>query len=153
MLRGMGSVSAAIALLLASLAYAGCGDDSDGVGRNGGDGEGQASGAASWPLGRWEGELHQKDLQPFMVWATVGSLSEANENRVRYSGLDCRGGWTPLGGDAGIFRFREEITSGRSEKCKGVGVVTMRRLTGNRAAYSFRGGGVESRGVLTSRGG
>lgn len=138
------SASVALGLLVLVLgAGLGCGEDSDGGGSTGGE-----KTSASWALGRWEGELRQQGLKPFRVWATVASLEEAGGNRVRYSGLDCRGRWTPLGGDAGVYRFREEITSGRSDKCKGVGVVTLRRVPGSRALYTFRGGGVESQGLL-----
>jgi hypothetical protein len=146
--RSRAGIRASIALGLLVLVLGagfGCGEDSDAGGSTGGGGE-KASGG--WALGHWQGELQQKGLKPFRVWATVASLEGASGNRVRYSGLDCRGRWTPLGGEAGAYRFREEITSGRSDKCKGVGVVTLRRAPGSRALYVFRGGGVESQGVL-----
>lgn len=138
MRRRIGSGLVALAIALAAFAVAGCGGSDEG----GGD----------WALGSWHGRLHQAGMAPFQVWATVGSLEDPAENRVRYSGLACRGTWTPLGGDGEVRRFRETITAGRSEACKGVGIVTLRRDGENRAAYSFRGDGVESRGVLTSGG-
>jgi hypothetical protein len=152
MTRGSGSVSAAVVLLLAALASAGCGEESEDSASQSRPETGKQPAPAEmgrWTLGRWEGELHQQGLQPFMVWARVGSLSEAAANQVRYSGLGCRGRWTALGGTKSVYRFREEIGSGRSEKCKGFGIVTLRRLPSGRTAYSFRGGGVESRGVLS----
>ena len=50
------------------------------------------------------------------------------------------------------YRFREVIDRGRGGTCKGVGVV---RLTpdGDFLEYRFRGGGVESHGVLSRVGG
>jgi hypothetical protein len=150
----MARILAGFALLAVVLVAAGgCGDDSgsnranDGSGPSGAEDASTPSGA--WTLGRWEGELGQKGLAPFMVWATVRSLEDANANGVRYSGLGCRGRWVPLGGGGGTYRFREEITAGRSETCKGVGIVTLRRLDGEQAAYTFRGGGIESQGTLT----
>jgi quercetin dioxygenase-like cupin family protein len=133
------------ATLLAGLSLAlftalgGCGEE--------GDSE-AASSAGEWVVGSWRGELRQEDMDPFEAWATVKSLQDAAANRVRYSGLDCRGTWTPLGGDGDVYRFRERITAGRSETCKGVGTVTLRRRDDERLAYVFRGGGVESRGLL-----
>lgn len=146
-----------IAFLVVALLAAGCG---------GGDGSRSTAGTDcrqrptsakiavacdSWVLGRWRGELTQKGLNPFMVWATVRSLAQAKANRVHYSGLDCRGRWVPLGGEGDSFRFREEITAGRSEECKGVGIVTLRHRAPDRVGYVFRGGGIESHGVLARR--
>lgn len=132
--------AALAAALLACATLAACGDGDDG-GATSGD-------AADWVLGAWSGVLHQEGMDPFRVWAQVRSLRSAARNTVRYSGLDCRGTWAPLGGDGEAFRFREVITAGRSRTCKGAGIVTLRR-DGDRIAYRFRGGGVESRGVLS----
>jgi quercetin dioxygenase-like cupin family protein len=132
----------ALGLTLLALAAAGCGDDSE-TGTAAADTD-----AGRWTIGSWQGELHQRGMAPFHVRATVRSLEGAADNHVRYSGLDCRGTWTPLGGDESVYRFRERITAGRSEACKGVGTVTLAEEGGGRLSYTFRGGGVESRGTL-----
>ncbi len=135
---------AAIAILIAVAPLAllaGCGDDGNG------NGSGEKESDTAWVLGDWTATLHQAGMPPFRVWAEVRSLDDAAENDVRYSGLECRGTWTPLGGDGDSFRFRETIESGHSEACKGVGVVSLRREEPG-LAYRFRGGGVESRGLL-----
>lgn len=141
-----GSALAVFALLTAFLVMAGCGEDS---GSEPSATAGKVATSGGWTVGRWRGELTQAGLRPFTVWATVRSLEDASANHVRYSGLGCRGRWVPLGGDGTVYRFREEITAGRSKTCKGVGVVTLRRLAGRRIAYVFRGGGIESQGMLT----
>jgi hypothetical protein len=99
-------------------------------------------------LGRWEGELRQKGLKPFRVTARIASLDDPKQNRVSYSGIDCAGNWTYLG-DGESFRFREVIDRGEGGQCKGTGTVTVTPTPGGRLIYRFRGGGIESRGVLT----
>lgn len=150
------SAAAAIAVAI-PLTGAGCGDD------GGGEGAAAPSSEGAWVLGAWTGELQQRGMSPFRVRATVRSLDDAQLNDVRYSGLDCRGTWAPLGAEGPSFRFRETITSGRSDRCKGVGTVSLRREPahdpgtaasdrGRRLLYLFRGGGVESRGYLRPQG-
>ena len=46
------------------------------------------------------------------------------------------------------MRFSEDIDSGKSKTCKGVGQVTLIR-EGARLRYRFSGGGVVSRGLLS----
>ena len=128
--------------LASSFLLAGCGEEGENTAS-------EATTEPSWVLGSWSGELHQRGMRPFRVWAVVRSLHHSAANSVRYSGLDCRGTWKPLGGGAEAFRFRETITSGRSEACKGVGIVHLRRGEGG-LRYRFTGGGVESRGLLRS---
>jgi branched-chain amino acid transport system substrate-binding protein len=100
-------------------------------------------------VGEWSGRLSQEGMAPFRVWATIRSLAGGAGNRVRYSGLDCRGTWTPLRRRGSAYRFRENITAGRSDACKGTGTVTL-RPTGDPDAlrYRFRGGGVTSHGTI-----
>ncbi len=98
--------------------------------------------------GSWSGLLRQRGMQPFRVWATIASPSGSAGNRVRYSGLDCRGSWTGLG-RRGAHRFTEVISAGTSEACKGRGTVTLTPTADpNALGYVFHGGGVTSRGVL-----
>jgi len=86
----------------------------------------------------------------------IRSLRSPARNPVRYSGLACTGTWRYLGKDGDTFRFRERISSGRSRqagtgsrKCKGLGTVTLRPIGRDRLDYTFRGGGVTSRGTLS----
>jgi hypothetical protein len=100
-------------------------------------------------LGTWHGTLHQKGTAPFTVTATIRGLGTSAHNTVRYSGLDCRGTWRYLGRSGRAYRFRETITAGRSNACKGVGTVALTPRPGGKLGYVFRGGGVVSRGTLT----
>jgi branched-chain amino acid transport system substrate-binding protein len=103
-------------------------------------------------VGRWSGRLRQPGLAPFRVWALIESPEGRAGNRVRYSGLNCRGSWAALPRTGSAYRFREQITSGSSETCKGVGTVTLRRTENpNTLRYSFHGGGVHSTGLLRRR--
>ena len=110
----------------------------------------EAQGAASFLLGRWSGELRQTGLRPFRVEAEIRSLSGSARNSVAYTGINCRGHWTYLGTRGDRSRFREVIDRGRGGKCKGVGEVTLGR-EGERLRFTFKGGGVESRGILSRR--
>jgi hypothetical protein len=135
---GLTRAAVATAAVLAALA-AGCGDD---------DEPAQAPERASPPAelrGTWGGRLTQRDLDPFRVRVTIEG---PDGNPVRYSGLDCSGTWHYLGPRGDSFRFRETIDAGRSDTCKGVGVVTV-TPAGGRLRYDFRGGGVESMGLLS----
>jgi hypothetical protein len=104
----------------------------------------------SFLLGRWSGELKQSQLPPFRVMAEIRSLSRSARNSVAYTGINCGGRWTYLGRRGDTYRFRETIDRGRGGKCKGVGEVSLRR-EGGRLRFTFKGGGVESRGVLLRR--
>jgi hypothetical protein len=98
--------------------------------------------------GTWHGELHQAGLKPFTVTVTIRSLHDARRNPVRYSGLDCTGTWAYQGARSGRFRFREVITAGRSDTCKGAGTVSLVPLSAAALGYRFSGGGVTSAGVI-----
>lgn len=99
--------------------------------------------------GSWSGLLRQRGMRPFRVWATIASPAGDAGNRVRYSGLDCRGRWNALARRRGAYRFTEVITAGGSDACKGRGTVTLTPTADpNALRYVFRGGGVTSRGVL-----
>jgi hypothetical protein len=98
--------------------------------------------------GEWHGRLAQRGMPSFTVTSTIRSLHDARRNTVRYSGLDCSGTWTFLGARGSSFRFREVITAGKSETCKGAGTVTLVPLTANALHYRFAGGGVVSAGII-----
>ena len=153
---------ASLGTALAIGVLAGCGDDSD----EGEPGQTVTSGGADFRiLGTWEGELRQKRLAPFRVTATIGDLDDPAANTVHYTGIDCGGNWTFLGGatvaatkvvgeveittSTTRYPFREVINRGAGGECKGVGKVTLTPTGANRVFYEFRGGGVESTGVLS----
>jgi hypothetical protein len=98
--------------------------------------------------GTWHGELHQAGLKSFTVAVTIRSLHDARRNPVRYSGLDCTGTWAYLGARSGRFRFREVITAGKSDTCKGAGTVSLVPLSAAALRYRFSGGGVTSAGII-----
>lgn len=100
--------------------------------------------------GTWTGTLTQKMTPPFTVTATIRSFDRFTaKNAVRYGApLRCGGHWRFLGNKDGVFRFRETITSGDSDTCKGSGTVRLTWKGGNRATYAFTGGGVTSTGTL-----
>lgn len=127
-----------LAAMLALALLAGCGDDS---GSDGGLSDFEIKGA-------WKGELIQKGLDPFTVTSTIRNLDDPAANTVHYTGIDCGGNWTFLGRDGMAYRFREVIDRGAGEVCKGVGVVTLTPETEDTVAYEFRGGGIESWGIL-----
>ena len=102
-------------------------------------------------LGRWKGTLHQRNVRPFVVTATIRGFDALSRNTVRYTGITCSGHWTYLTRKGRSYEFREVITSGRGGKCKGAGGVTLTQVSAHRANYVFRGGGVVSRGVLRRR--
>lgn len=134
--------STALALAFSGVVLGACGGSASGTSSS------SPPPAARFVLGRWHGELQQRGLAPFQVAVTVGSLSSSAANRVRYSGLGCGGHWTYLGTSGATVRFREDIDSGRSSKCKGTGLITLNR-EGPRLHYKFSGGGVVSLGVLS----
>lgn len=138
-------------LLVAAALLVGCGDD---------DGE---QGATTGPTtteaqtgyditGSWRGKLSQKGLAPFTVVATIGSLEDPSQNTVRYTGIDCGGNWTYLGREGAAFRFNEVIDRGAGGNCKGAGDVYLTPFGPDGVDYLFRGGGVESAGVLKRTG-
>ena len=132
----------ALALAIAALA-AGCGGD---------DTEDQATEPALEAgydiTGSWSGTLRQKGLEPFRVDATISSLESPAQNTVSYTGIDCQGNWTYKGREGAAFRFREVIDRGEGGDCKGVGTVVLTPFSNQGVDYTFRGGGVESAGVL-----
>jgi hypothetical protein len=98
--------------------------------------------------GTWHGPLRQAGLKPFTVTVTIRSLHDSRRNPVRYSGLDCTGTWAFLGSAGGSLRFREVITAGKSDTCKGSGTVTLVPLSAGALRYRFSGGGISSAGVI-----
>jgi hypothetical protein len=132
----------AFAAVSALLMLAACGEDASAPPKSNGGGD------AALLVGRWSGDLHQSGLKPFRVEADVRSLEPSARNTVSYTGIDCGGHWTYLGARGPDYRFREVIDRGRGGKCKGVGEVTLQRQGHDRLQYTFRGGGVESHGVL-----
>jgi hypothetical protein len=109
-------------------------------------------------IGTWKGTLRQKGLKPFRVTAVIRSLENDRRNAVSYTGIDCAGSWTFEGRYANssvpdeiteTYAFREVIDRGEGERCKGTGTVSLTPTQGGRLEYRFRGGGIESRGVLT----
>lgn len=100
--------------------------------------------------GTWTGTLTQKQTPPFTVTATIRSFNRFTaKNPVRYGApLHCRGRWRYLDDKNGVYRFRETITAGDSDTCKGSGTVSVTWKGGNRATYKFTGGGVTSTGTL-----
>jgi hypothetical protein len=129
---------AAVALL------AGCGDDETSTGPSGDP--------IAAVAGTWAGTLHQKSTSPFPIEVTIASSSDPAANVVDYGGsIGCSGTWSYIGTDAESVQFEEVIDSGEGGPCKGRGAVTVRPAGGD-LDYVFRGGGVESRGVLHSAG-
>lgn len=102
--------------------------------------------------GEWRGRLEQQGLKPFEVQATIRSFRKSADNPVHYTGIDCSGNWTFLSQGVKDYRFREVIDRGGGGTCKGVGTVRL-IPDGDFLEYRFRGGGVESHGVLSRIGG
>jgi hypothetical protein len=102
-------------------------------------------------IGRWQGTLRQQRVKPFEIRVSILSATDRDRNIVHYGGeIDCSGTWAYRGTDGATVRFEELITSGAGDRCKGRGdvTVTAERGTPGRLGYVFRGGGVESQGVL-----
>jgi hypothetical protein len=96
--------------------------------------------------GDWTGELSQQGLPSFRIAVAIAPTGGA---AVAYTGIDCAGVWTELGGSApATYEFREDIKFGSGGKCKGSGRVSLKR-TGTDLAYTFHGGGVTSHGSLS----
>jgi hypothetical protein len=136
-----------IALLVAvALCLAGCGSGGDAGGTT------AAIGPAQEIAGDWTGELTQKGLPPFRV---AVQIAPDGTGRVAYTGIECGGKWTlknalasepPAG-----YNFREKITQGAGDQCKGTGVVSIGPdpyRAPKDLGYGFVGGGVTSRGTL-----
>jgi hypothetical protein len=99
--------------------------------------------------GSWEGQPRQEGLPPLQVNATIRDLDDPSKNTVSYAGgIDCSGNWTYLGREGKAYRFREVIDRGAGDACKGAGVVILTPFDLDGVDYEFRGGGVESFGVL-----
>jgi hypothetical protein len=103
-------------------------------------------------LGDYSGTLQQKGQKPFMVDATVASLNDPSKNPVHYTGIDCSGTWTYTKLEGGTYFFRERISKGKSDKCKGTGTVKLVPQGANQYGYIFRGDGVTSEGTLQRSG-
>jgi hypothetical protein len=136
-----------VTLLLSALLIAGCGGDSD-------DGHVTTTsvGPAQEIAGDWTGELTQKGLKPFRIGVQI----EADgTGRVAYTGIECGGEWTlkrvlASGIPAG-YNFREDVTQGAGDECKGKGTVAIDPnppQSPRSLGYGFMGGGVTSDGTL-----
>jgi hypothetical protein len=107
---------------------------------------------SSYPIvGTWSGQLTQPGMAPFTVTAQIRGIRGKARNTVQYTGINCTGHWVYRGRPRKAFRFREVIDTGRSTKCKGVGLVTLTPHGKNQLIYRFHGGGVISQGTLTRR--
>jgi hypothetical protein len=135
-----------VALCLLALGAAGCGEKSEDLATNPPEPPGFEI------EGRWSGELHQKALETFRVDADIGSLENPKRNTVHYSGIDCAGNWTFQGREGIAYVFHEVIDRGAGRECKDAGTVTLTPFSTDGVDYDFRGGGIESAGVL-ARGG
>jgi hypothetical protein len=132
--------------LTAAALLAGCGDDAS-------DEATTAARPAGFEavVGDWSGTLHQAQTEPFPIDVHVESQDDPKLNVVHYGGeIDCSGSWTYRGAEGSEVSFREVIDRGRGGRCKGSGTVRL-TTTGDpdRLDYAFRGGGVESAGVLS----
>lgn len=104
--------------------------------------------------GDWSGMLSQAATEPFPIDVSVESEDDPERNVVRYGGeIACSGTWGYLGDEGAEILFREVIDRGRGGRCKGVGTVRLSPTAdADRLDYEFRGGGVESEGVLSRAG-
>jgi hypothetical protein len=102
-------------------------------------------------IGSWQGTLEQKGVKPFPIRVAIASATDPERNVVHYGGaIDCSGTWAYLDAEGPQVHFRERIDSGAGGDCKGTGTVTVQPdQDPKRLRYEFRGGGIESRGVLT----
>jgi hypothetical protein len=99
--------------------------------------------------GSWEGTLRQKGFRPFEVSATIRSPEDIRASTVRYTAIDCSGTWTVERVRETTVYFLETIDRGEGGQCKGTGTVEITPQPGEeRLDYVFRGGGIESEGVL-----
>lgn len=134
-----------LALMLVALPAWGCGDDSD-------DGTSTGEGAGAFAdydiTGTWSGTLEQENLSDFRVRAEIRNLDDKFKNTVSYTVIDCSGHWEYLGRDGTGFLFEEVIDAGKGGSCKGKGNVTLTPFSETGVDYNFRGGGVESAGIL-----
>jgi hypothetical protein len=86
---------------------------------------------------------------PFQLNATIRDLDDPSKNTLSYAGgIDCSGNWTYLGREGKADRLREVIDRGAGDACKGGGVVILTPFDLDGVDYEFRGGSVESFGVL-----
>jgi hypothetical protein len=148
--------------LLPLLAFAllvplgGCGDDDDDGGGDEitGTMSSDATGAfAEYDItGTWSGTLKQQNLPDFRVRAEIRNLNDKFKNTVSYTGINCSGHWEYLGRDGAAFLFEEVIDAGKGGNCKGKGNVTLTPFSETGADYNFRGGGVQSAGVVKRSG-
>ena len=139
-----------VALALLGAAVGGCGDDED-EGGGGTTDEGAGAFADYDITGTWSGTLNQKNLPDFRVRADIRDLNDKFKNTVSYTGIDCSGHWEYLGRDGTAFLFEEVIDAGKDGNCKGKGNVTLTPFAADGVDYGFRGGGIESAGILKRR--
>lgn len=101
--------------------------------------------------GDWSGTLHQQGVAVGAVSFEIRRYgSSTPTGSVSYAGLGCRGRWTFLGLDRSgtAFRFREVITHGVSDACKGVGIVRLRVIDGRTLAYRWTNGHLISAAIV-----
>jgi hypothetical protein len=125
---------------LAAIALAGCGNSNDG------ETTATTVSADTKPIaGDWTGTLTQKGLPPFRI---AVSINGTGTGVVAYTGINCGGIWTAGTKHSAGYEFTEQIEFGSGGSCKGTGTVDL-TPSGSRLAYTFAGGGITSRGVLS----
>jgi hypothetical protein len=105
-------------------------------------------------VGDWSGTLHQQGSEVGAVSFRIRRVgSSTPTGAVSYPGLGCQGRWTFLGLDrtGTAFRFREAITHGASQVCKGVGIVRLTVVSGRTLAYRWTDGQLISGAVVARR--
>ena len=80
--------------------------------------------------------------------AQIRNLEDELKNTVSYTGINCSGHWMYQGREGAAFRFQEVIDAGKGGHCKGKGIVLLTPFSETGVDYTFRGGGVESVGIL-----
>ncbi|MBJ7331167.1 MAG: hypothetical protein JHC95_14820 [Solirubrobacteraceae bacterium] len=106
--------------------------------------------AAKSMKGKWRGTLSQKMTPPFTVTVDIRSFDRfEGRNPVKYGApLNCTGHWRYTGAEGNVYRFKETITGGKSDTCKGTGRIRITWTDDDRLQYRFTGGGVTSTGTL-----
>jgi hypothetical protein len=146
------AIRSVLAALLATLLLASCGGGGGGSSGASTSTPDSGGGSGAEIEGSWRGVLHQPGVAPFVVTATIRSLTDPALNTVHYAGIDCSGNWSYLGRRDSAYRFRERIDRGAGGDCKGVGTVTLLPFSADHLGYRFQGGGIQSLGDLRRTG-